>query len=86
MFDNTEKNRLKGVNHNYKQRNITHANFKDAFNGELIPSGEFYQIESKNHIIQTVKKSKSTIVFYNDKKHFISPTECFSFGHKSLKK
>ena len=84
LLDDKEKMRLKGVSQNYTEREMTHAKFKEAFEGGIIPPGQFYQIESKKHCIKTVQKTKSTIVFYNDKKYFTSKNTCFSYGNKNI--
>ena len=95
MENLTEKQRCKGVDVSFAKQNMNHNKFKEGLYQVLlaireekasipIPSGSFYRIESDKHQLKTVKKSKLTLCYFNDKKYFYSPNKAHSFGHKNI--
>ena len=67
------------------KKNISHEDFLRAVKGQKVSKARFFQIESKRHQIRTVEKTKSSIVFFNDKRYFVSPNISLSYGHKNIK-
>ena len=96
MEDNMEKQRCKGVDTSWSKKHINHNKFGETLQEVLmaiqedkqflsIQQGTFYRIESHKHQLKTIKKSKKTLSYYNDKKFFLSPNKAYSFGHKDIK-
>ena len=96
QMENHQKQRLKGVDRGFTKKYINHQTYKEAIEGVMnvinkksesweVPEATFYRIESSKHQVRTVKKSKKTISFYNDKKYYINPSHCYSFGHRKIK-
>lgn len=80
--------RLKGVKLSFANNYIRHSHYLNAVMTETdqydIDFAVFYDIVSKEHTIKTVRKSKKTLVPFNDKKYFDATGRVFSFGHKDI--
>ena len=89
LLEMEEKMRLKGVKSAFTANHIRHAHFCNAVQNEedyTIEFACFLDIKSKHHQLQTVRCAKSTLIPYNDKKHFTGGVGCkvYSFGHKDI--
>ena len=80
--------RLKGVKISFTSKYIRHAHFRDAVLSDTqdfeIDFAVYYDIVSKDHKVQTVRRSRTAIVPFNDKKYFDGSGNVFSFGHKDI--
>ena len=88
MEDYMEKLRLKGIKLAFTATYMKHSDFFHA----VTENTEDYEVEfavfsdiiSKNHQIQTVRRSKKTLTPFNDKKCFITNRLSYSHGHRNI--
>ena len=66
---------------------MTHQDYVDALfeEDEKIRLVETVHFTTKHHTIYTVGRKKKYLTPFNDKKYFINPTSCLSFGHKNIR-
>jgi hypothetical protein len=78
------KKRAKGVRRNVVQRQITHADYRSAWEEEVEMYAVQRRIASEHHQLYTLQYRKRTLSFYEDKRAWVTHNSSLPYGNHHL--
>ena len=78
------KKRAKGVRRNVVERQITHADYRHAWENEVELYANQRRIASELHQLYTLQYRKRTLSYFEDKRAWISVNKSLPYGNHSL--
>ena len=83
-YKGKDKMRAKGVSRSTLGNEITHASYKQAYNNQVCLSHEQRRINSEKHETFTLKFTKVSLNFWEDKRAWVSKNLSLPYGHHTL--